>query len=338
MQQPNLPHHSGHHVPVVSSPLVTIPKSSLPVLPLQSYHMKQSRPRLSLKTDINSTHLRTFGKGSSLRLDTLSAVDPTSRNTFSNGYEPNPGASNTRPKLALDLAVGQTSDYRQSPDTDSSRTPSNSSISSATTATSEQSALSLYELPKGITSILTNSLIPRTSKLRMSVSRPDISLSKRVSFRDPIQEDIKTKRYTLAHSDIEIVDSEEIKEGSLETTPTQNTISQTTPTDTTSNSSSDFQVPSAASTIYTSPPPRRKDRRIHKTLSRRQSSPAAPMRQKRDSSSSDDDEDSDESNSYPQTPIAGRCKRSRDWTWTLGKDESNGTHDVIVTSADDNDA
>ncbi|KAJ8106731.1 hypothetical protein OPT61_g9349 [Boeremia exigua] len=35
---------------------------------------------------------------------------------------------------------------------------------------------------------------------------------------------------------------------------------------------------------------------------------------KRDSSESEDDSDT-----CPQTPVAGRRKRSRDWRWTLGK-------------------
>lgn len=43
---------------------------------------------------------------------------------------------------------------------------------------------------------------------------------------------------------------------------------------------------------------------------------------KRESSS---DEDEEEDALYPKTPIAGRMKRRREWTWTLGQIPGQGS-------------
>ena len=40
----------------------------------------------------------------------------------------------------------------------------------------------------------------------MSVQRPLFPLQKKVSFRNPLDEEITTSKYTLAHSDIESTD------------------------------------------------------------------------------------------------------------------------------------
>ena len=57
--------------------------------PLSIPHSRiaSSRPTLSINTSFSTLQSRTFGKGSSLRLDTLSAVSPTVKNTYSNAYE-----------------------------------------------------------------------------------------------------------------------------------------------------------------------------------------------------------------------------------------------------------
>src|ERR1051326_4599802 len=47
------------------------------------------RPNLKL----NTSNIRSFGKNSSIRLDTLSAISPTVRNTFSNAYEGAPASA-----------------------------------------------------------------------------------------------------------------------------------------------------------------------------------------------------------------------------------------------------
>jgi hypothetical protein len=53
--------------------------------------------------------------------------------------------------------------------------------------------------------------------------------------------------------------------------------------------------------------------------------------EKRDSSSSED-----ESDTCPQTPVAGRRKRSRDWRWTLGTlPGSTSASSTTDTTSDD---
>jgi hypothetical protein len=312
----SVPHHDGHHhVPVMSASTVTF---SRPSIPAGSSQMRPSRPRLTLNTTINSSKPRSFGKGSSLSLNTLSAVSPTVKNTFVNAYQPAPETTTlVRPKLLIDPSVGQDQDFGTPSDQGSSRTPSNSSVSSASTASSEQTKIPYFQ-PKGVTSILLTSLTHRSYQFRMSSEAQSGLASKRVSFRDPIDEEIQTLRYVLAHSDIESVEPEYIAESpdSSDTTPTIPTQPEPLAPTQPEKPTVKFQVPSApmSNTNLTSPPPPRKPSRgpLRLIPRRKSGSPPASTRMKRDSSS---DEDSD--GAIPQTPVAGRCKRRREWAWTL---------------------
>lgn len=157
-----------------------------------------SRPKLSLNT---RSILPTFGKRStSLRLETLSASSPTSRNTFQNATDaPKVHESSKSPLNPLPL--GQTCEAKSSP-TEATL----SSTSSCSSVSSEALSISCvpYTLPYGLKSALRNSPTTRirTQTTTFAICRPMFPAAKRVAFRDPITEDVKTVRFTLRHSDI----------------------------------------------------------------------------------------------------------------------------------------
>ncbi|KAF2089844.1 hypothetical protein K490DRAFT_62721 [Saccharata proteae CBS 121410] len=272
--------------------------------------LPSARPKLSL----NTQQLRTFGKGSSLRLETLSAVSPTARNTFSNGYDAALGEK-TKSPLSIDSSVAPQNSSPASAHSLDSSTPSSASTNSLSSASSTDSAIIRipYTLTHNVTSILSNSPIvssrPRTT---MSSSRPMFPAPKRVSFRTPLVEEIKTTKYTMAHSDI---------------TSSASTISTLDSTTSTSSSSSSAQsIESSESTLLSSAPTAPSLLAEQRSLS-----PATPTKEpsdaykhrrgrKRDSSESDSDSDI-----CPETPIAGRRKRNRDWVWTLGPLRTNNS-------------
>lgn len=146
--------------------------------------------------------------------------------------------------------------------------------------------------------------------------------AKRVSFRAPLEEEITTTKYVMAHSDLESSAS------------TISTLELPSP------EQSMKIVPSSSS-------PTRKERLDENTTE----SPARPFRptkievaakkeKRREPKTGDKRDSSDsESDTCPVTPVAGRRKRRREWVWTLGpiaggqptEDDSNvsaeGSHD-----------
>ncbi|KAK1815301.1 hypothetical protein LTR12_010270 [Friedmanniomyces endolithicus] len=220
----------------------------------------KKRPKLTLDTHDSSS---LFGKAStSVRLETLSATSPTVRNTFRNGHD----AAQQR------------------------RTSDSSAASYSSTSTVDSlSAEVPYKIAFNITSILSNSPIPRTryARNRFAQSRPLFPAAKKVVFRAPLTEDIKTSRYTMAHSDIEIsITSIPI----IDTNPVEITEGESHATATTTEIN------------------------VHPACV---AATAPHTGEKRESS---DEEDSD---TCPATPVAGRRKKSRVWRWTLGPVEAS---------------
>lgn len=261
------------------------------------------RPKLSLNTIQTPTLLN--GKGStSLRLETLSAVSPTARNTFSNAYNPaqalrTPGAKFQRPSLTP-LATDVPSAVPSTPTpvgsdtssaTDSAELTSSSAVSTTSVSTVDSFQTDVpYKLAYNITSILSNGPLPRARGKRTSFtpSRPMFPPAKKVSFRAPLTEDIKNIKYTMAHSDI--------------------------------NAST-----STISTLELSPPEEKAEKmeaqkmveKVHVKAGAKDARVITPhVGEKRESS---DEEDSD---TCPATPVAGRRKKHRQWRWTLGPAES----------------
>ncbi|KAI4605891.1 hypothetical protein J4E80_010424 [Alternaria sp. BMP 0032] len=286
--------------------------ASLPIIP-----PRQAPPRPKLS--INTEQPRILGKGASLRLETLSAVSPTVRNTFSNAYE-RPATAPTlqrpsRPQLSIESDVPATSGST------SASTPSSASTlsSTLTSASNDSATLSIpYKQPHNLASILSNSparsIIPR----KMGSSRPMFPAEKRVSFRTPLEEEITTTRYTLAHSDIE---------SSVSTLSSLASTASTTDSDA-STSQPSLSLKALKNPSETSISPLQLS--LISTSSSAESSPrpkSPRTGEKRDSSSSDDDSDS-----APETPVAGRRKRTRDWRWTLGPLPSDNKSSVSSAS------
>ena len=263
--------------------------SSLPIIPRGP--AAPQRPKLSIST-VNTT--RSFGKGASLRLDTLSAVSPTRVNTFSNAYPALERPS--KPRLCIDSSIPNA--------TSATTTPSSAStLSSALTSASQESATSSipYKQPHNLASILANSPARSIILRKMAASRPMFPAEKRVSFRTPLEEDITTVKYTLAHSDLE--------------------ASVSTLSSLASTASSDSSLSATRHSLCSDS--------SDKASSAQECSPRPKQPRtgdKRDSSSSEDDSDS-----CPETPVAGRRKRTRDWRWTLGP-VSDSTSDKSTAS------
>lgn len=310
-------HHDLSANRMTTSMVVTPPsrtQSSLPVPdPRQSL-----RPKLS----VNTSQARTFGKGSSLRLETLSAVSPTAINTFANGYEPEPTRPTTfgrptRPRLAIDSSVQPTPDETDEIEALDSRTPSASSVSSASTL---NSATIPYSISQVLNSVLANSpLQPRANIRRMSI-RPRFPAEKKVSFRTPLEEEIVNTKYTVACSDITLSDFSDTgssislsseddvemntssSDSSYRSAHTESTLSLEQPTDIGANRSPlNTNFPTLSS-------PLRRRRLPHRVKAKKDS---PQIGDKRDSSSESD------SDACPETPVAGRRKRRREWVWTL---------------------
>jgi hypothetical protein len=297
---------SQHPAPASFQSSPALPPSmatSLPIMP--------SRPSQRPKLSVNTHQPRVFGKGASLRLDTLNTASPTVRNTFNNAYEPNTttNTSNTLNtyvapppgppgKLRLDISTTESAPASICTP-DSASTLSSSTL---TSASSESASSTIpYKQPHNLNSILTNScIVPRKM-----ASRPMFPAEKRVSFRTPLEEEIKTVKYTMANSDLE---SSSSTLTSLESASTDSSSTNPEAIATHHVASPKLSKPSlsllsstqkpAVITIDSAPRPRKAPR----------------AGDKRDSSESEDDSDT-----CPQTPVAGRRKRSRDWRWTLGK-------------------
>ncbi|KAJ4985388.1 hypothetical protein SVAN01_09143 [Stagonosporopsis vannaccii] len=312
-------HISQHPAPPAFSPSPALPSpmaASLPIMP--------SRPSQRPKLTVNTHQPRVFGKAASLRLDTLSAASPTARNTFNNAYEPatTTNTSSTLnafvapppgPPAKLRLDISSTAPAPASICTpDSASTLSSSTL---TSASSESAGCTIpYKQPHNLNSILANSrIVPRKM-----ASRPMFPAEKRVSFRTPLEEEIKTVKYTWASSDL---DSSSSTLTSLDSTSTDSSSAGPEPTATHHSVVPKLSQPSLS--LQPSSPPKPTVAAIESSTRQRK-----PPRtgDKRDSSESEDDSDT-----CPQTPVAGRRKRSRDWRWTLGKLPGDNTS----TASDD---
>ncbi|OCL03170.1 hypothetical protein AOQ84DRAFT_158699 [Glonium stellatum] len=344
---------SREHIPP------SIMTTSLAILPQrQPALIRPDAPSQRPKLQLQTTQIRTFGKGSSLRLDTLSAVSPTVRNTFSNAYEapalavPASGRP-VKPRLSIDSTVatqassGTATSLQLDTSTPNSTPSSASTLSSASTSASSTNSATIrvpYKLVHNLPSILTNSPAQSLQPRRMTASRPMFPATKKVSFRTPLEEEIKTVRYTLAHSDIDAstpsVSSVESSESTLSASSTctasGSTLSESEPSlpspsslslsisassSSTSSAGSPSPIPSSPSEQSSSP-----------ALSTSEESPrfrAPRTGEKRDSSSSESDSDS-----CPETPVAGRRKRRREWVWTLGPIGKHSLSSETSTSDD----
>lgn len=254
------------------------------------------RPKLSVNTlDLPSAF---SNKSTSLRLETLSVTSPTSRNTFSNSYGHPPTPVSRKPRLTIDSSLPAldskplfstpvtTSPLVHSQSQSTASTPSVDSITSATLT--EEPVQTPYRLSFNLPSILRNGPIPyKRRRTSPSTPRPMFPSIKRVAFRPQLTEEIQTTTYTLKHSDID-----------------------------TGLPSPSLPAPQAAEAAPLLSKLDDEDDTVetHQLMVTQLRSPRTG--EKRDSSS--DEDDGDDNVMFPKTPIAGRRKRMREWTWTLG--------------------
>lgn len=273
--------------------------------PTRSSAGPPKRPKLTL----NTSHLPlSLGKGNTTGrlLEPLSVASPTSRNTFQNAYGPlgphsqpaRPSASRANVPTPLRTSSTDSVVSLASATSVTSATSATSSISSASSADSSYPAVP-YWLPYNTKSILTNGPIPRVRRGKsFSSTRPMFRVPKKVSFRTNLTEEIRTERYTMAHSDLE---SSTSSISTLILPPLQYPAHD----DSTKPSVVDHGAEGGLA----------KTDELEKDSMPEQRSPHTG--DKRESS---DEEDSDV---CPSTPVTRMNKRPREWVWTLGPVKSD---------------
>ncbi|KAL4953810.1 hypothetical protein BDW69DRAFT_164540 [Aspergillus filifer] len=241
-----------------------------------------SRPKLTLQT---SSLPMTFGSsttGLSLSLAAGPTASPTVRNTFKNAY---------------DVAYPSSA----------TASPSRSSNSRFSKPASPYASSDPYQQPLGVKSILRNSCLD-SNKRRPSIvaaNGPNGSSSRRiyfptkkqVSYRNPLEEEIITVKYTARHSDI--VSDEET--GSCETS---------------SDDDSDYSTSSLVSSETTPSDDERSASEPNGDKKKKKRKYRSNERQVRAIARMEGLEDP--YTRTPQTPRQGRLKRRREWRWTLG--------------------
>ncbi|KAB8273611.1 hypothetical protein BDV30DRAFT_210160 [Aspergillus minisclerotigenes] len=243
------------------------------------------RPKLTLQTTSLPMTFGTSSTGLSLSLATGPTASPTVRNTFKNAYE---------------VAVPSSA----------TASPSRSSSHRFSKPSSPYTTNSPYQLPLGVKSILRNSPLEPTCRRRGSVAangpnggpgsrRVFFPAKKQVSYRQPLEEEIQTVRYTARHSDITNQPNPESHEAGSEEDSDSNTSAE--PSDA-STSDDDVEAKSSNNPLKSVGEKKRKHLSAEKQIRA-----VALM----------DGIDKDGA-STPQTPCQNRAKRRCEWRWTLG--------------------
>lgn len=252
------------------------------------------KPKLSLQT---ASLPITFGKsttGLSFALSTTAS--PTVLNTYNNAYNSSPSTTSTSSPLKPSRPTSRlVSPYVASHASDSQP----------------------YQVPLGIRGILRNTPLPASSLRRQSLSATNSAGSvtgrrvffpapKRVSYRNPLEEEIRNVQFTARHYDLS---SDE------ESVPETTSAEVEEESDGSSGASGSSDEDGAAGSPHLSR--KRKSSRSHRQIR------AVAIR---------DGFDQEEG---PQTPVQGRRKRRREWRWTLGPlNEGTGEGDVLREKVD----
>nr|POE83338.1 hypothetical protein CFP56_69344 [Quercus suber] len=260
------------------------------------------RPKLSLNT-VNAVPI--FGKKStSLRLETLSATSPTAVNTFTNGHDAErslkdpvggrPRPRPRRPSLALSITPApMPSEPTEDRPASTTRSSAVSPTSSASSTDSFPRKHPPYRLAYNTDSILKNGPYPHTRGKRrtaFALPRAIFPTPKTVSFRACLTEDICTFTYTWKNSDL-----------SGPSSPTLHALS-------TREEGEAMKAAHGGATIIQP-----------QTGEKRESSDEEEEEEEQgEEEEQQQQQDHDDAEICPQTPVAGRRKRTRQWRWTLG--------------------
>ncbi|KAF3895081.1 hypothetical protein GTR04_2946 [Trichophyton interdigitale] len=284
---------------VATQPAVypTVPSIAPPLTPIRNQIGPNinKRPKLSLQTSCVPV---TFGKSStalSLTVSSNSCQSPTNRNTFKNAYE---SFHRINSPVCRSPLKGPSRNRQRAPSTPAKAGP-------------VRAAEPPYKLPKGIRGILRNSPIPSPAQAEEQVRSPEATAStpstKRVKYRYPLDEIIKTVKFTAKHSDIESTDAS----GTSSPLNTYSYSSSEEDSDS-SDSASSGSTPSedeSENAVKSPKRTRKQTRSKHKSFRSERQILAAGVR--------DGLLPSREDSLPPQTPIHQRTVQ-REWRWTLG--------------------
>ncbi|KAJ5101698.1 hypothetical protein NUU61_003920 [Penicillium alfredii] len=305
-----------------------------------------SRPKLTLQTD---SLPRTFGSsttGLSVSFAAGPSVSPTVRNTFKNAYDvASPSTATNSPSKGPGNRFGNSkpsSPFALTPSTPHTHTPSHPHHNHNHHYHSFH--YRPYQIPLGVRSILRNSPLDSATRRRSgSISaggtapggpgarRVFFPAKKQVAYRQPLEEEIRTERYTAQHLDL--VHEEEEREHknttatATTTLPTAAVASDVSPEN---DSDSDSGRSLSEETISSSSAETSADEdnknnptgRSHRaSLSKQERKKRRSLRierQVRAVALLDGLEPSSLGSATPQTRRQGRTKRRREWKWTLG--------------------
>ncbi|OJJ49471.1 hypothetical protein ASPZODRAFT_150354 [Penicilliopsis zonata CBS 506.65] len=279
------------------------PQPALPSQNISRPTITSQRPKLTLQT---SALPKTFGNsntGLSLSFVANTGASPTVRNTFRNAYDFSAPSSATA-----------------SPSKSSNKP---SKLSTSSTVSNNNNAP--YQLPLGVRSILRNSPLEPTSRRRsLSIAstaatrRVFFPAKKQVSYRYPLEEEIKTVRFTARHSDIPVESG--LKTSAAARTPDEHDEGS----DSSSAASSSSSESGTSDEDSSERKPQQKKRKKQRTLSSERQIRAAALV---DGLEADNTEPV-----TPQTPVRGQAKRRREWKWTLGPTSGGRTESQKATT------
>ncbi|KAF2720064.1 hypothetical protein K431DRAFT_295439 [Polychaeton citri CBS 116435] len=338
--------------------------NSTAMVPTLSAPSPPKKPRLTLDTSYLST---AFGKkATSLRLETLSATSPTSRNTFSNGHGDaspvarqllSPVASSPsspvrgpvrRMKPALTpLRTIQHQHQHQAPSpitpersasTDSvisSSSSSSSTVSSGIESVSSFSTVSSYfgeapyKLASNIKSILSNGPIPRQDRPSSSAKRSSSANSRRSRSTSPSSASKAPKRVAF-----KIPLEEEITTSVYTMRHSDLTFAEIA------------SAEAAAVTPTLSPPKRHRAKRglsldldstVPNSYEAEKAAEEKEVGQQQQQQQAVAAEEEGDRDICPVTPVAGRNKKDREWVWTLGPVATGGAATTATSSSSSSD-
>lgn len=275
-----------------------------------------ARPKLTLQT---TSLPRTFGSsttGLSRSCTAAPGASPTVGNTFKNAYD-------------IATPASATSSPSKGP---SHRFPSNKPISPYVHNNNNPFNFRPYQLPLGVRSILRNSPLDTASRRRSgSISaganngpggagarRVFFPTKKQVSYRVPIEEEIRTERYTAQHLDLVL---EEEEKAATQKVAVQQHEADRGPETQLQDSTQESDTNQSLSESSTSDEASADEGISKTTLSKLERKKRRTMRTERQVRAVAllDGLESDQYGgcSTPQTP-QGRVKRRREWKWTLG--------------------
>ncbi|EKV04675.1 NADH oxidoreductase (quinone), F subunit [Penicillium digitatum] len=259
-----------------------------------------SRPKLTLQTTALPRTFGTSTTGLSFSFAAAPASSPTVRNTFKNAYEVASPASSTSPTKSIRYNKSTSPFIHRSP----------------------------YQLPIGVRSILRNSPLEPARRQSGSISaggngpngagtrRVFFPAKKQVCYRYPLEEEIRTERYTAQHLDLVMEEAVPAEADAKSQTPPE---TRPAPSQDPEGEKQNFDSSPSSSETSTSDDTSADEGVRGSSLSKTERKKRRTMRierQVRAVALLDDFEAY--GSSTPQTPRQGRAKRRREWKWTLG--------------------